>query len=79
MRITKSLLRYGVPAGLYTRSFPSSIARRPWLDFARDSCSPLSTGPLGWVQVAGFVVTGAMTMAFAVGAGCAVGVSGGSQ
>lgn len=35
---------------------------------AHDDASLLANGPLGWIQVATFLLAGAMTIAFAVGA-----------
>lgn len=35
---------------------------------AHDDASLLANGPLGWIQVATFLLAGAMTVAFAVGA-----------
>lgn len=41
---------------------------RPGFDFRRNALSQLSLGDLGWVQVAGFLLTGALVLAGAVGA-----------
>jgi Protein of unknown function (DUF998) len=68
-RVTKSLLGYGVLAGTV---FESSILiqglTRHGFRIAHDDASLLSNGPLGWIQIATFLVSGAMTIAFAVGA-----------
>jgi Protein of unknown function (DUF998) len=68
-RITKSLLGYGVLAGVV---FEASILiqglTRHGFRIAHDDASLLANGPLGWIQVATFVLAGAMTVAAAVGA-----------
>ncbi len=67
-RVTKSLLGYGVLAGpLYVTVSLVLGLTRPGFDLSRDQWSLLANGHLGWVQVANFLVTGAMTIAFAVG------------
>src|SRR6266702_2091779 len=67
-RVTKSLLGYGVLAGV---AFEASILvqglTRHGFRLAHDDASLLSNGPLGWIQIATFVVCGAMTIAFAAG------------
>jgi hypothetical protein len=40
---------------------------RPGFDLTRDDASLLSNGSLGWIQIANFLVTGAMVVACAVG------------
>jgi hypothetical protein len=68
-RITKSLLGYGVLAGVV---FEASIiiqgVTRHGFRIAHDDASLLANGPLGWIQVTTFLVAGAMTIAAAVGA-----------
>ena len=68
-RVTRSLLGYGVLAGVV---FEASILiqglTRHGFRLAHDDASLLSNGPLGWLQIATFLVSGAMTIAFAVGA-----------
>lgn len=68
-RITKSLLGYGVLAGVV---FEASILvqglTRSGFRIAHDDASLLSNGPLGWIQIATFVVAGAMTIGAAAGA-----------
>ena len=68
-RVTKSLLGYGVLAGV---TFEASVfiqgLTRHGFSIAHDDASLLANGPLGWVQVATFLVAGAMTIAAAVGA-----------
>jgi hypothetical protein len=67
-RVTKSLLGYGVLAGI---AFEASILiqglTRHGFRLAHDDASLLSNGPLGWIQIGTFLVSGAMTIAFAAG------------
>ena len=67
-RVTKSLLGYGVLAGVV---FEASILiqglTRHGFRLAHDDASLLSNGPLGWIQIATFLACGAMTIAAAVG------------
>ncbi len=67
-RVTKSLLGYGVLAGVV---FEASILvqglTRHGFRLAHHDASLLSNGPLGWIQIATFLVTGAMTAAAAAG------------
>ena len=67
-RITKSLLGYGVLAGVV---FETSILvqglTRYGFRIAHDDASLLSNGPLGWIQVTTFLLAGAMTIAAAAG------------
>lgn len=67
-RVTKSLLGYGVLAGV-VYVFGSLIDGliRPGFDFVHDSWSLLSLGPGGWIHVTVFVVTGLMVAAAGVG------------
>ncbi len=68
VRITKSLLGYGVIAGpIYVVSVAAQIATRDGFDPTRHAASQLANGDFGWVQIATFVLTGAMTIAAAVG------------
>lgn len=68
-RITRSLLGYGVLAGVV---FEASIViqglTRHGFRISHDDASLLANGPLGWIQVTTFLVAGAMTIAAAVGA-----------
>ena len=68
-RITKSLLGYGVLAGVV---FEASVIiqglTRHGFRIAHDDASLLANGPLGWIQVTTFLVAGVMTIAAAVGA-----------
>lgn len=67
-RVTKSLLGYGVIAGpLYVTVVLIQALIRPGFDLMRDDASLLSNGSLGWIQIANFLVTGAMVIACAVG------------
>src|SRR5215469_18445420 len=68
-RVTRSLLGYGPLAGtIYISSiFAQGLTRRGF-SIARDDASLLANGPLGWIQVATFLVAGAMTIAAAAGA-----------
>lgn len=67
-RITKSLLGYGVLAGpVYVVSVAVQAAFREGFDPTRHAASQLANGDLGWIQVATFVISGAMTVAAAVG------------
>lgn len=68
-RVTRSLLGYGVFAGPFYVgvALVQALFLRPGFDLAHDDVSLLSNGDLGWIQVANFVVTGAMVIAAAVG------------
>lgn len=67
-RITKSLLGYGVIAGpVYVVAVAVQAATRDGFDPTRHAASQLANGDLGWIQIATFLVTGAMTIAAAVG------------
>ena len=67
-RVTRSLLGYGVLAGVV---FEASVLiqglTRRGFRLAHHDASLLSNGPLGWIQIATFAVAGAMTIACAVG------------
>jgi hypothetical protein len=67
-RITKSLLGYGVIAGpVYVVVVAAQEATRDGFDPMRHAASQLANGDFGWVQTATFLITGAMTIAGAVG------------
>lgn len=67
-RVTKSLLGYGVIAGpTYVLVGLAQALTRPGFDLTRHEWSLLANGRFGWIQIANFVVCGAMTLAFAVG------------
>jgi len=74
VRITKSLLGYGVVAGpIYVLAVAGQMAVRDGFDPTRHAASQLANGEFRWIQVATFLVTGAMTMAGAVGVRRALG------
>ena len=60
--------RWSLPAG----------PTRPGFDLTRDDTSLLSNGNLGWIQIANFIVTGAMVVACAVGMWRAMGTGRGA-
>ena len=67
-RVTRSLLGYGVIAGpLYVVVSVVQALTREGFDLSRHEWSLLSNGSLGWIQITNFLVTGLMTIAFAVG------------
>lgn len=73
-RITKSLLGYGVIAGpIFIIVVAVQEATRKGFDPARHEASLLANRGLGWIQIANFVLTGAMTIAAGVGTGRALG------
>jgi hypothetical membrane protein len=68
VRITKSLLGYGVIAGpLYVVVALAQALTRDGFDLSKHAWSLLANGQLGWIQITNFVVTGLMTVAAAVG------------
>jgi hypothetical protein len=67
-RVTRSLLGYGVLAGaVFEMSILVQGLTRRGFRLAHDDASLLSNGPLGWIQIATFLVAGAMTIACAAG------------
>jgi len=67
-RITKSLLGYGVIVGpVYVLSVAIQAVTRAGFDPLRHEASLLANGDRGWIQILTFVLTGAMTIAAAVG------------
>lgn len=67
-RVTRSLLGYGVLAGpVYVIVALAQALLRPGFDLTRDDVSLLANGGFGWIQIANFLVTGGMVIAFAVG------------
>src|SRR5262245_8958704 len=67
-RITRSLLGYGVIAGpLYVLVALAQALTRDGFDLSRHAWSLLANGDWCWIQTVNFVVTGAMTVAAAVG------------
>jgi Protein of unknown function (DUF998) len=76
VRITKSLLGYGVIAGpIYVLAVAGQMATRDGYDPTRHAASQLANGEWGWIQIVTFLVTGAMTIAAAVGVHRALGPS----
>lgn len=68
VRITRSLLGYGVIAGpFYVVVSLAQALTRDGFDLTRHAWSLLANGDLGWIQVTNFTLTGAMLVAFAVG------------
>jgi hypothetical membrane protein len=67
-RVTRSLLGYGPLAGtVYVSSILIQGLTRRGFSIPHDDASLLANGPLGWIQIATFLVAGAMTIAVAVG------------
>jgi hypothetical membrane protein len=67
-RITRSLLGYGVIAGpIYVAVSVTEALTRDGFDLRRHAWSLLANGHLGWIHVTNLVLTGLMTIAFAVG------------
>jgi hypothetical protein len=67
-RITKSLLGYGVIAGpVYVTVSLTQAVTRDGFDLTRHAWSMLANGEHGWIQVANFLLTGLMVIAFAGG------------
>jgi hypothetical protein len=66
--VTRSLLGWGVVAGpFYVISSIVQALTRDGFDLRRHQWSLLENGDLGWIQVANFLLTGSMLIAFAVG------------
>jgi len=67
-RVTRSLLGYGVIAGpVYVAVALAQALTRDGFDLRRHQWSLLANGPLGWVQITNFALTGLMVVACAVG------------
>jgi hypothetical membrane protein len=67
-RVTRSLLGYGVIAGpIYVATSLIQAFTRDGFDLGRHEWSLLANGKHGWIQVADFIVTGLMVIAFAMG------------
>lgn len=65
---TKTLLAYGVIAGpIYLSVSLAQALTRDGFDVSRHAWSLLANGSLGWIQIANLILTGAMTVAAAVG------------
>jgi hypothetical protein len=66
--VTRSLLGYGVIAGpFYVAVSLAQALTRAGFDLSRHEWSLLANGSLGWIQVANLILSGAMSVAFAVG------------
>jgi hypothetical membrane protein len=67
-RSTRRLLACGVVAGplFIVVSFVQAFTR-PGFDITRHAFSQLSLGDLGWIQIANFLLTGLLAIAWAVG------------
>jgi hypothetical membrane protein len=77
---TKWLLACGAIAGpLFTVGYLVEGATRPNYDPLRHPVSSLALGDSGWTQSANFVVTGLLTLAFAIGVRRALQPRGGSR
>jgi hypothetical protein len=67
-KITRSMLGYGVIAGpIYLVTYLVQGLVRDGFDFTLHAASLLTAGPYGWIQVANFIVTGAMVVVAAIG------------
>lgn len=67
---TGALLACGVVAGpIYITVAVLQMVIREGFDITRHPVSLLSNGDLGWIQIANFIVTGLLTIAFATGLG----------
>jgi uncharacterized protein DUF998 len=65
---TRRLLICGVLAGPFFVAVAGvQVATRDGFDLARHLLSLLSLGDLGWIQIGNFVVSGLLSIAFAVG------------
>jgi len=65
---TRHLVVCGVVAGpLYLLVALAQALSRPGFDVIHDDVSLLSNGALGWIQIANFILTGILVIAFAVG------------
>jgi FtsH-binding integral membrane protein len=68
VRVTKSLLGYGVIAGpFYVAASLAEALSRPGFSITRDDWSLLANGALGWIHILVLVLTGLMVAAAAVG------------
>jgi hypothetical protein len=65
---TRGLLACGVLAGpLYLAAAVAHGASRAGFRLAHDDVSLLANGTLGWIQIANFILAGALTLACAAG------------
>lgn len=66
--LNRTLLLCGAIAGpLYVVVGILQILIRPGFDVSKHALSLMSNGDLGWIQIANFIVTGALVIAFAIG------------
>jgi hypothetical protein len=66
--VTRSLLGYGVIAGpFYVAVSLAQALTRAGFNVSRHEWSLLANGSLGWIQVANLILSGAMSIAFAIG------------
>ena len=64
----RALLGCGLVAGpLWVGVVLVQMATRPGFDIRRHAVSQLSLGDLGWVQMANFIISGLLVVAFAIG------------
>jgi Protein of unknown function (DUF998) len=67
-RSTRTLLTFGLVAGpLFTLVALVQVLTRDGFDLGQHPLSLLSLGDLGWIQITNFVVSGLLTVGFAVG------------
>jgi hypothetical protein len=67
-RVTRSLLGYGILAGpFYIAVSLAQALTRDGFDLSRHSWSLLANGHHGWIQIANFLLSGAMVLAAAIG------------
>ena len=67
-RAARTLLSCGVVSGpIFLLIFVVQILIHPDFHFARGEPSMLSVGPLGWIQIANFVVGGSLVIAGGLG------------
>jgi len=67
-RVTRSLLGYGIVAGpFYVVVSITQALMREGFDLRRHEWSLLATGGPGWIQIANFIITGAMVVTAALG------------
>ena len=65
---TRQLLGAGIIAGpVFAVTAAAQVLTRDGFDLRKHPLSLLSNGDYGWVQIANFIVSGAMLIAFAVG------------
>lgn len=68
VRVTRSLLGYGVLAGpFYVLVSLAQALTRDGFDPLGDAWSLLALGPHGWIQIGNLLLSGAMTVAMAAG------------